>query len=92
MLKIVRSATSEAAVYFLSGRIDEEHIGELQAALDAETRAIKLDLREVTRVDRESVPTLARWNAAGIEFLNCPAYLRNWISRVRTGKPPSSVS
>jgi hypothetical protein len=88
MLKIERSATSEAVVYLLSGRIDEEHIGELQAALDAETGAIKLDLREITRVDRESLPNLARWHDSGIEFLNCPAYLRNWIERVRSKKNP----
>ena len=86
MLKIVRSANSEAVVYFLSGRIDQEHIVELQAAFDAETEPIKLDLQEVTRIDRECVPTLARWQASGIAFVNCPAYLRNWISRVRTGK------
>jgi len=81
MLKIVRSVNSEAVVYFLSGRIDEEHIAELQGAFDIETGRIKLDLREVTRVDREVVPTLAGWQAAGVEFSNCPAYLRNWISR-----------
>ncbi len=86
MLKIVRSANSEAVVYFLSGRIDEDHIVELQAAFDAESGPIKLDLREVTRVDRECVPTLARWQVSGIEFVNCPAYLRDWIGRVRTGK------
>jgi ABC-type transporter Mla MlaB component len=87
MLKIVRSANSEAVVYFLSGRIDGEHIAELQSAFAAEKVAIKLDLEEVTRVDREGVPTLARWQASGIEFVNCPAYLRNWISRARTRKP-----
>jgi anti-anti-sigma regulatory factor len=83
MLKIVRSANSEAVVYFLSGRIDEEHVAELEAALEAETRAIKLDLREVTRVDRDAVPTLARWNSRGVQLLNCPAYLRNSIRKAR---------
>jgi hypothetical protein len=90
MLKIVRSVNSEAVVYFLSGRIDEEHLAELQAALDAETLPIKLDLKEVTRADREVVPTLARWQAAGIEFSNCPAYLRNWISQTKKASPKSS--
>ena len=81
MLKILRSATSAIVLFSLSGRIDQEHIAELQAAFDAETLPIKLDLREVRRVDRDVVPTLARWCATGIELLNCPAYLRDWISK-----------
>jgi hypothetical protein len=42
-----------------------------------------LDLREVRRVDREVVADLARWNADGIKFENCPAYLREWIARTQ---------
>ena len=83
MLKILRSVNSANVLYSLSGRIDREHIAELQAAFDAETLPIKLDLREVRRVDREVVPTIARWSASRIELLNCPAYLRNWIGKTR---------
>ena len=87
MLKIVRSANADFVLFTLSGHIDAEHIAELHAAFDAETLPIVLDLLEVKRVDREVVADLARWNAAGIKFENCPAYLREWI--VRTSKDPS---
>jgi hypothetical protein len=29
------------------------------------------------------VADLARWNADGIKFENCPAYLREWIARTQ---------
>jgi hypothetical protein len=83
MLKIVRSANADFVLFTLSGHIDTEHIAELQAAFDGETLPIVLDLREVKRVDREVVADLARWNADGIKFENCPAYLREWIARTQ---------
>lgn len=88
MLKIVRSENPDAVVFFLSGRIDGEHIAQLQAAFEAETLAVQLDMREVTRVDREVVITLARWSAEGILFVNCPTYLRSWIGRARYKEEP----
>jgi hypothetical protein len=88
MLKIVRSANPDAVVFFLSGRIDLEHTEELQAAFASETLAIRLDMRDVRRVDREVVATLTRWNSEGIEFLNCPAYLSNWMNKAKNQKTP----
>jgi len=88
MLKIVRSANPDAVVFSLSGRIDLEHSEELQAGFASETLPIMLDMREVRRVDREVVATLARWNSEGIKFLNCAAYLSKWISRARNQKTP----
>jgi hypothetical protein len=81
MLKIVRSANPVSVMFSLSGHIDLEHIDPLQTTMEVETLRIELDLQEVSRVDREVVPTLARWNSEGIQFLNCPAYLRDWIAK-----------
>jgi hypothetical protein len=81
MLKIVRSESPDRLLFTLSGYIDTEHVAELQAAFDGETLPIVLDLLEVKRVDREVVADLARWNADGVKFENCPAYLREWIAR-----------
>jgi hypothetical protein len=83
MLKIVRSANADFVLFTLSGHIDAEHAAELQLAFEGEALPIVLDLREVKRVDREVVADLARWNADGIKFENCPAYLREWISRTQ---------
>jgi len=83
MLKIVSSANPDFVLFTLSGHIDAEHAAELQMAFDAEALPTVLDLREVKRVDREVVADLARWNADGIKFENCPAYLREWIARTQ---------
>ena len=83
MLKIVRSANADFILFTLSGRIDAEHAAELQLAFEGEALPIVLDLREVKRVDREVVADLARWNAGGIKFENCPAYLRDWMVRTQ---------
>jgi hypothetical protein len=83
MLKIVRSANADFVLFTLSGHIDAEHAAELQLAFEGEALPIVLDLREVKRVDREVVADLARWNADGIKFENCPAYLREWIARIQ---------
>src|SRR3984893_1097795 len=76
MLKVVRSANAAFVLFALSGHIYAEHAAELQLAFDGEALPIVLDLLEVKRVDREVVADLARWNADGIKFENCPAYLR----------------
>ena len=87
MLKIVRSENPDLVLFTLSGHIDAEHTTELRAAFDGETLPIVLDLGEVKRVEREVVAELARWNAGGIKFENCPAYLREWIARTQKDPP-----
>ena len=74
-------------VFALSGRIDQEHLSELQAVLEAEREAgeISLDLDEVKLVDRESIRFLASCEDRGIGLKNCPSYVREWI-KTRTGK------
>jgi hypothetical protein len=65
----------------LSGRLDQEHLSELRALLEAEGNVgeVTLDLDEVRLVDRESVRFLASCEARGIELKNCPLYIREWI-------------
>src|ERR1700720_3123678 len=87
MLKILRPANSDFVLFTLSGHIDAEHAAELELAFDGEALPTVLDLREVKRVDREVVADLARWNADGIKFENCPAYLREWIARTQKDPP-----
>jgi hypothetical protein len=48
----------------------------------AESR-LALDLTQVTLVSLEAVRALTVAEANGIELRNCPAYVREWISRVR---------
>ena len=70
----------------VSGRIDGASFEVLQELMENEKTAkvrLALDLTEVTVVSVEAVSALIVAEANGIELRNCPAYVREWISRVR---------
>jgi hypothetical protein len=84
MRKIQRSA--DGRVFFtVSGRIEAEDVKELRQllALEAAGQQLVLDLRDVTFVNEAAVKFLASWEAGSIELENCPAYIREWIERVK---------
>jgi anti-anti-sigma regulatory factor len=86
MLKITRAANGEV-VWTLSGRMDAENVIELKSLFksEAEGRRIVLDLKDLTLVDREAVRFLERCETDSIKLKNCPAYIREWITRERGG-------
>jgi len=86
MLKIQRTSNGQV-VFALSGRMDEEHIAELEALIRSETsgRLIVLDLRNLTLAGHEAISFLERCEADGITLINCAAYVREWITRQRRG-------
>jgi len=81
MLKITRAQNGEV-VFKLSGRMDADKLGELEAPLNAESRdsSIVLDLKDLTLVDQEVVSFLRRCETEGVELRNCPPYIREWIN------------
>jgi len=86
VLRIDKSNVAELVVFTLSGRIENEKIKELQellAFVEAKQK-ISFDLKEVRLVDQRSVEFLEDCETRGVEFWNCPAYLREWILRIRT--------
>jgi hypothetical protein len=84
MLKINRVANGEV-VFTLSGRIDAENVAELQTLFGSETkdRRIVMDLKDLTLVDRDAVRFLGTCEADRMQIKNCPAYIREWITRER---------
>ena len=84
MLKITRAANGEVVIK-LSGRMDVENIGELETLVreEAKGRRIVLDLKDLTLVDQDAVSFLKRCEADNITLKNCPAYIREWITRER---------
>jgi anti-anti-sigma regulatory factor len=84
MLKIQRSSNGEV-IFRLAGRLNEEHVGEMEALLKSETvtREVVLDLKDLTLVDRDAARFLERCEAASTKLKNCPAYIREWIGRER---------
>ena len=86
MLRIGRKANGDI-VFTLSGQIEKEHIAELEALIAAEgkDRRIIFDLKELTLTGQDGMALLAQCEAAGIALANCDPYLREWITRQRTG-------
>ena len=86
MLKITRAVNGEVVIK-LSGRMDAENIAELETMVrkEADGRPIVLDLKDLTLVDRDAVKFLERSEADSIKIKNCPAYIREWITRERRG-------
>ena len=74
-------------VLTLSGRIDTEHVGELQRLVESHRGThLILDLTDVSLVDREAIRMLAAFEDAGAELRHGPAYIGEWI-RNEHGKP-----
>jgi hypothetical protein len=69
-------------VFTLSGRLEVEHIAELEMLIAAEAkgRRIILDLKEMTLTGRAGIDFLTRCEAAGIALENCDPYVREWIT------------
>ena len=80
--RIDRSWTEQGVVLQISGRIAAEDLEVVCTALNGR-RVVAIDLAEVELVDREAVNLLARTEAEGIELRNCPAYIREWITKER---------
>ena len=82
MLKITRAENGDVVIK-LSGRLNAESIGELETLVSegAKGRHIVLDLRDLTLVDQDAVSFLKRCEEDNITLKNCPAYIREWITR-----------
>ena len=85
--KIDRVLTPDGFIVLrVSGRIDCAYVEVLQELIETEKRAkgrLALDLKDVTVVSLEVVRALAAAETNGIELRNCPAYVREWISRTK---------
>ena len=79
--RIHHSVQPDANVFVLSGLLDTEHAARLQELLaTAAAGRIVLDLKDITLVDRAAVRFLARVESTGTEIVNCPEYVRSWIT------------
>ncbi len=82
MLRIRRSSNG-AVLFALSGGIDSEHVTELETLIRAEEngRRIVIDLKDVTLAGEDGIVFLAECEAGNITLVNCPPYIREWITR-----------
>lgn len=85
MWKVKKMPEVERVVLQLSGRLEGEHLTELQKAFAAERgdQDLVLDMKEVRLVDHEVVTFLAGCEARGVKLRNCAIYIREWVTRER---------
>jgi hypothetical protein len=65
----------------ISGRITGRDVDMIRAALEQENSPLAIDLKQVVLADREAVKFLAACELNGTELRNCPAYIREWVTR-----------
>jgi hypothetical protein len=87
VLKIHRTANG-LTVIALSGRMETEHIVELEALLEAEApgRPIVLDLKHLTLAGQSEIDFFAQCEERGVTLANCAPYIHEWITSQRNGK------
>lgn len=73
----------------VSGRIREQDVDTIRACLEQERGPVVIDLKEVLLVDRGAVKLLALIESNGAELRNCPAYIREWVTRERVDQSAS---
>jgi anti-anti-sigma regulatory factor len=83
MLRIEKLLDKTSTVLKLSGRIQEENLPELRAEIEHCTDSLELDLKDVSILDRLSVRFLIQCESQGIQLVNCPLYIEEWITRER---------
>ena len=82
-LKIEKYGDGNSTTIRLIGRMQSEHLEELEKQIRENGPAITLDLDEVALVDVESVRFLGDCEARGTTLLNCSPYIRDWIAKER---------
>jgi hypothetical protein len=73
----------DVVILRISGRITAQDVDMLRGLLEQERSAVAIDLKNVLLVDREAVKLLAVRESNGAELRNCPAYIREWVTRER---------
>jgi hypothetical protein len=80
MLRIQKGPEGQGfTTFWLSGRIQPEHVTELRTLLESERGSVVLDLKDVTLVCCDAVRFLGLCESRGIELRSSPAYIRKWI-------------
>jgi len=84
MLKIEKDCDGRLTRLRLSGRIQSDFIASIRSEMDDEYTCKILDLSEVTLVDVGVVRFLISCEDEGVELIECPPYVREWMLRERS--------
>jgi len=67
----------------LIGRMQAEHLSDLERQIRESGSSIVLDLEELDLIDVEAVRFLGMCETQGVTLLNCSSYIRHWIGKER---------
>jgi len=84
MLRIEKDSDGGVTTLRLSGRIQSDCIAGIRSAMNDGSAHKILDLTEVTLVDIAVVRFLVTCENEGVELVQCPPYVREWIARERS--------
>jgi hypothetical protein len=83
MLRIEKDCDGGTTRLRLSGRLESDLIASIRSAMSEGCTHTILDLSEVTLVDVGAVRFLIRCEDEGIELIQRPSYVREWMLRER---------
>jgi hypothetical protein len=94
MLKIEKETDGCVTKFRLIGRIQADQIASIRSEINGGCPNRILDLNEVTLVDLGVIRFLIHCENTGVNLIQCPAYVREWMLRERAegAQPDSSVS
>jgi anti-anti-sigma regulatory factor len=75
----------QSITLLLNGKFSEDALPELEQSISEArdtNRRVLIDLSEVTLVDRKAVQYFSQQASQDVKLVNCPIYLRRWISQV----------
>lgn len=82
---ITTQPSEQFVTILLNGKFGEDALGALDESIAAArgvNQAVVMDLSEVTLVDRKAVQYLVDQTSHNVKIVNCPVYLRRWITQV----------
>ncbi len=82
-LRIERAADRGGTPIRLIGRMQSEHVSEVERQIEESGTKVMLDLEEVTLVDVQVVRFLGTCEIRGISILNGSPYITDWIAKER---------
>jgi hypothetical protein len=80
-LRIEQTSQHGRTILKLIGRIHSEDLEDFKAQTLRLNSGMAFDLDDLTLVDAGVVRYLGECEERGVELLNCPPYIREWIKR-----------
>jgi ABC-type transporter Mla MlaB component len=87
MLKIKRMTETNGTRIHLSGELRCAHLGDLCAEIEQVVQPVTLDLDEVEVVDIDGIRLLNECCGRGVQVVNCPPYIREWMLQEKHIRP-----